>query len=96
MLFMYNPFRDKKELLSGNPSAYVSKLSEPGVIEVVNQNYSLVEPFAAIIDDAFLRISCDIDSNMEAYDQQENDEVTENIVGFSDNSDKDTLETIET
>ena len=30
---------------------------------------------------------------MDAYDQQENDEVTENIVGFSDNSDKDTLET---
>ena len=96
ILFMYYPFRDKKELLSGNPLTYVSKLSEPGVIEVVNQNYSLVETFAAIIDDAFLRISCDIDSNMDAYDQQENDEVTENIVGFSDNSDKDTLETTET
>ena len=96
ILFMYYPFRDKKELLSGNPLTYVSKLSEPGAIEVVNQNYSLVETFAAIIDDAFLRISCDIDSNMDAYDQQENDEVTENIVGFSDNSDKDTLETTET
>ena len=92
---MYSPFRDKKELLSENPLTYVSKLSEPGIIEVVNQNYSLVEPFAAVIDDAFLRISCDTDSNMDACDQQENDEVTENIVGFSDNSDKDTLETTE-
>ena len=44
-----------------------------------NQNYSLVEPFVAIVDDAFLRKSCDIDSNMDPYDQQDNDEVTENI-----------------
>ena len=57
MLFMHYPFKDEKELLSGNPSTYVSKLSKPGVIEVVNQNYYLVEPFATIVDDAFLRIS---------------------------------------
>ena len=49
------------------------------MIEVVNQNYSLAEPFETIVNDAFLRISCDIDSNMDPYDQQENDEVTENI-----------------
>ena len=29
MLFMYYPFRDEKDLLSGNPSTYVSKLSAP-------------------------------------------------------------------
>ena len=63
------------------------------MIQVVNQNYSLVEPFATIFDDAFLRISCDIDSNMDPYGQQENDEVTKNIADFSDNSDTDTLET---
>ena len=38
MLFMYYPFRDKKELLSGNPPTSASKLSEPGVIDLVNQN----------------------------------------------------------
>ena len=42
MLFMYCPFRDEKELLSGNPPIYVSKLSGPRVIDLVNQNYSLV------------------------------------------------------
>ena len=63
------------------------------MIEVVNQNYSLFEPFATIVDIAFLRIICDIDSNMDPYGQQENDEVTENIADFSDNSDTDTLET---
>ena len=77
------------------PHTYVSKLSEPGVIEVVHQSYSLVQPFATIVDDTFLRISCDIDSNMDPYGQQENDEVTENIVDFSDNSDTYTLKTTE-
>ena len=38
MPFMYYPFRDKKELLSDNPPTYASKLSEPGVIDLVNQN----------------------------------------------------------
>ena len=49
------------------------------MIEVVNQNYSFVEPFATIVDDTFLRITCRIDSDMDPYGQQENDEVTENI-----------------
>ena len=96
MLLMYYPFRDEKELLSGNTPKYVSKLSEPGVIEVVNQNCSLVEPFATIVYNAFLRISCDVDSNTNPYGQQQNDEVTENIVDFSDNSDTETLEITET
>ena len=49
------------------------------MIEVVNQNYSLAEPFATIVNDAFLKISCEIESNMDPYGQQENDEVTANI-----------------
>ena len=65
------------------------------MIEAVNQNYSLVEPFAAIVDHAFLGMNCDIDSNMDPYGQQENHEVTGNIVDFSDNSDTDILETTE-
>ena len=79
MFFMYYPLRDEKELWSGNPPTYVTKLSESGVIEVVNQNYSLAEPFATIVNDAFLKISCEIESNMDPYGQQENDEVTANI-----------------
>ena len=91
---MYYPFRDEKTLLSENPPTYVSKLSEPGVIEVVNQNYSLGEPFPTFVDDTFQRISCDTDSIMDPYGQQENDEVNE--VTFSYNSNIDTLETTET
>ena len=67
MLFMYCPFRDEKELLSGNPPTYASKLSEPRVIDLVNQIYSLVEPFTTIVDNTFLRLSSDIDNNMDPY-----------------------------
>ena len=48
MLFMYYPFKDEKELLSGNTPTYASKLSEPWVTDLVNQNYSLVEPCTTI------------------------------------------------
>ena len=55
MLFMWYPFRDEKELLSGNPPTYASKFSKPGVIDLVNQNYVLVEPASTIVDNALLR-----------------------------------------
>ena len=70
MLFMNYPFRDQKELLSANPPTYASKFSEPGVIDLVNQNYSLVEPFATIVDNTFLRLNSDIDNIMDPYGQQ--------------------------
>lgn len=52
---MYYSFRYKKELKNDIPLTYRSKLEESGVLEVVNKNYLLVEPFAAIIDEAFER-----------------------------------------
>ena len=76
ILFMYYPFKDEKELLSGNPPTYASKLSEPGVIDLVNQNYSVVKPFDTSVDNTFLRLSSDID-NMDPYGQQENYEVND-------------------
>ena len=94
MLFMYYPFRDEKELLSGNPPTYASKLSEPGVIDLVNQNYSLVEPFATIVDNAFLRLSSDIDNIMDPYDQQENDEVNYYLTEDIDDSESEAFETM--
>ena len=65
------------------------------MIEVVNQNYSFVEPFATIVDDTFLRITCRIDSDMDPYGQQENDEVNKDSIEYSGNLDTDTLKTTE-
>ena len=95
MLFMYYPFRDEKELLSGNPPTYASKLSELGVIDLVNQNYSLVEPFTTIVDNTFLRLSSDNDNIMDLYDQQENDEVNYYLTEDIDDFESEAFETIE-
>ena len=88
-------FRDEKELLSGNPPTFASKLSEPAVIDLVNQSYSLVEPFATIADNAFLRLSSDIDSIMDSYSQQENDEVNDYLNKDIDDSESETFETMD-
>ena len=95
MLFMYYPFRDQKELLSGNPPTYACKLSEPGVIDLVNQNYSLVESFATIADNAFLRLSSDIDNIVDPYSQQENDEVNDYLTEDIYDSESEAFETTE-
>ena len=95
MLFMHYPFRDEKGLLSSNTPTYASKLPEPGVIDLVNQNYSLVEPFASIVDNAFLRLSSGIDNIMDPYDQQKNDEVNDYLTEDIDDSESETFETME-
>ena len=95
MLFMYYPFRDEKQLLTGNPPTYASKHSNPGVIDLVNQNYSLVKPFATIVDNAFLRLSSDIDNIMDPYSQQENDKVNDYLTEDIDDSESEVFETME-
>ena len=49
---MFYLFRDECELKIGQPSS--SKLSEPGVIEVINNNKGLVEPYSDSVNVAFL------------------------------------------
>ena len=95
MLFMYYPFRDEQGLLRGNPPTYAGILAGLGVAEVVNQNYPLVEPFALIVYNAFERLSPHTDNNMDPYGQQENDEVSNNHIQYSENLDTDTFETME-
>ena len=92
---MYYPFRDENELLSGNLATYESNFSELTVINLVNQNHSLVEPFASIVDNTFLRLSSDIDNIMDPYDQQENDEVNDYLTEEIDESESEPFETME-
>ena len=94
MLFMYYPFKDEKELLSGNRLTYASKLSKPGLIDLVHQNYFLVEPASTIVDNALLRLSSDIDNIMDPYAQQENDEVNGYLTEDIDDSESEALETM--
>ena len=95
MLFTYYPFGDEKVLLSGNPPTYASKPSETWVVDLVNQNYSLVEPFATIVDNKFLRLSSDIDNIMDSYGQQENDIVNDYLTEEIDDSESQAFQTME-
>ena len=62
---------------------------------MVNQNYSLVEAFTTILDNAFLRFCSDIDNIMDAYGQQENDEVNCYLTEDIDNSESEAFKTME-
>ena len=77
MLFMYYPFRNENDLKSGNPPTYSNKLRESNVISLVNQNRARIEPFATIIDDAFERYTSELETNMDPFGQQDNDETYE-------------------
>ena len=48
------------------------------------------------VDNTFLRLSSDIDSIMDPYDQQENDEVNDYLTEDIDDSESEAFETMET
>ena len=58
-----------------------------------NQHYSLVEPFATIVDNSFLRLSSGIDNIMDPYGQQENEKVNDYLTEDIDDSKSETMET---
>ena len=74
LLFMFYPFRVESELKSGEPPSYFAKLNEPGVIDIINFNKALTEPFSDLVDEAFLHFRTELTSNFDSYAQQENDE----------------------
>ena len=71
LLFMFYPFRDERELTVGQPSSYSSKLNEPGVVEVINNNKSLVEPYSDLVNYAFVNYRSDISPSWDPFSQQE-------------------------
>ena len=69
--------RKENDLKSGNPPTYSNKLRESNMISLVNQNRDRVEPFATIIDNAFERYTSELQTNMDPFGQQDNDETYE-------------------
>ena len=60
---------------SSNPLIYANELRQSNVIELVNQNHLKVEPSEAIVNDAFERFNLELETNMDPFGQQENDEI---------------------
>ena len=84
LLFMFYLFRDECELKVGQPSSYSSKLGEPGVIEVINNNKSLVEPYNHLVNDAFLNYRSDISLSLDPFSQEENDDVENELIEINE------------
>ena len=75
LLFMFYPIRDESELKVGQPSSYSSKFREPGVLEIVNNNKSLVEPYIDLVNAALINYRADITPSWDPFSQQENKNV---------------------
>ena len=77
LLMCYYPFRSEDELKLGT---YTEKLLQPGVIEKVNENKMIVEPYGDLVDEALENFLIDTAThNLDAFAQQENDEVEDDI-----------------
>ena len=52
---------------------YFAKLQEPSVIDIINRNKAIMEPFGEIVDQALSNLRSDV-ANPDSFSQQENDE----------------------
>ena len=49
---MYYPFRNESDLLGKDSGTYTEKLSEPGVIEIVDHNKKVFQPYGDLVETA--------------------------------------------
>ena len=75
LLFTFYPFRDEAYLKSlSMTGTYFAKLQEPGVMDIINKNKGIMEPFGEIVDQALSYLCSDV-RNPDSFSQQKNDEV---------------------
>ena len=75
MLLMFYPFsvfRSEDELNATPSGTYTEKLSQPGVIDVINLNKQKCEPYGELVDDAFAHFSEENGRNLDSQGEQEN------------------------
>ncbi|XP_066925712.1 uncharacterized protein [Clytia hemisphaerica] len=88
LLMLYLPFFDENELLSQEHNNYTAKLLEPGVIERIERNRALIQPYAGLVDDALERYRNDLILNMNDFEQQENDETNAELQSRANNNEE--------
>ena len=69
---MFCSFHDECELQVDQPLSYSSKLSEPGVLETVNNNKCLVKFYCDLVSAAFLNYKADITPSWDPFSQWKN------------------------
>ena len=70
------------------PLSYSTKLLEAGVINVINKNKSLAEPFSDMVDEAFLHFRSDLTPCLDSFFHQENDDVNNELLQREDIEDE--------
>ena len=86
LLFLFFPFRN--ELNGGDPGTYANKLSQPGVLDIVNENKARIEPYSDLVDTALVQYNVDSSAfNTDPFAEQENDET---ICDLARNDDQET------
>ena len=54
LLFMYYPFPNEQDLKAFNSGMYTEKLTEAGILDIINANKQVFEPFGDLVDSALL------------------------------------------
>ena len=67
LFFMFYLFHIEEEHKAGEPLSYSVKLLEAGVIDVINENKSLVEPFSDIVEKVFFSVSVRFDTKSRSF-----------------------------
>ena len=61
LLILFYPLRTKSDLKSDN--SYTKKVATPDVIDIVNKNRSIIEPYCELVDEDFLRYNTEVTNN---------------------------------
>ena len=60
--------------IPSSAGTYFAKLQEPGALDIVNRNKTIMEPFGEIVDQTLSNLRSDV-TIPDSFSQQENDEV---------------------
>jgi len=83
LLLMFYPFRKESELLNENSGTYTEKLLEDGVLDILNRNKIICEPFGELVEEAMLNFHANVD-NLDSFAEQENDDISDGIHNHDD------------
>ena len=79
MLFMFFPFKNESDLKAAVSGTYSEKLLEPSVTETVHKNRRACEPFADVVNEAFINFIAN-PCGMGPQAEQENDDVRDEVI----------------
>lgn len=85
LLLMFYPFRKESELKGESSGTYTEKLLQQGVIEVINENKRICEPFGELVEEAVVSFHENA-KNLDPFAEQ--DEVLEELSNVNIDSDE--------